>query len=589
MFQLTSALFDRYPEIAFLLAEGGENSYERIVSPEGWANAMGRKSTSLHRTENIAAEMEEWIKPLSLDAIDVLVVLGIGMGHSYRALKEWLKARPERALVYIEEDLGVLELLARSGDAEDLFADPQVHLKIALDQSDWEHILEEIPLHFPTEKIEMAFLESYYTITKERAEKERLRLLRNAASFTALMADALHTEKLMANLVANFRRLKDCSLANAWAGKLRGMPAIICGAGPSLQASLPLLKEAGDKACIFAGGSTIAALTSQGVEPHLAMAVDPNPEEYFRFKTHNAFAAPFLFCNRLLPDVFATLNGPLSYLKAETGGELESWMDGILNIQEHPIGPELDREAMTVTTLALALAYSLGCDPIICVGVDLAYTGNKRYADGVLPDASISLETMSAAKASEKPMERIDRLGNPILTLVKWVMESASMSAFAAHRTTTRFYNATEGGIGFSDIPYRPLSAILEELPLSVDVKGHLHFLYQDSRLPEETESRVQEALQHVEESLQRCAVLIENLCGELEKNRAEALTGKAILYEMEIGEELAFKFCIEPLKFAVERIKSWRLHAHEKKDLLSLEVWRHVHFRVLKMLQAFK
>lgn len=582
-----STLFDRYPEIALLLSDSNSVPFTRYISSDLSANAVRneKKATfNLHRPEGINEEMAAFHASLPLDNIDVLVIFGLGMGHAYRTLRTWLHTRPERVLIFVEQDLAVLELLAKSQDAEDLFQDSQVHLKVALDRSDWRNILDEIPLRFPTERIEMAFLESYYKRWKRKCVVLRLRLLRNATSFNALMCEALHSEKLAANLISNFRRLHECSLVNAWAGKFRGCPAIICGAGPSLKESLPYLKDLKDKALIIAGGSTVAAMTTQGVEPHIAMALDPNPEEYLRFKAHNAFATPFVFSSRLQADVFNTLNGPLGYLRSQTGGDLEQWMEVQLDLQNPPIGPELDREAMTVTTLALALASALGCDPIILTGVDLAYTGNKRYAEGVLQDASIDVKKFHSHKASEALVLRNDRKGNPVWTLVKWIMESASMSKFAQERAHTTFINATEGGIGFNAIAYKSLKQIAQDdLNSFFDISAFVHALFVDSVLDQATDKAVTESLATLKSSLERCA--------EFSLLLGADNGGKAILYEMEIEQELAFPICIEPVKAAVERMKSWRLHAQSGDDLvssqrvLSQEVWRYLHRHILKML----
>ncbi len=582
-----STLFDRYPEIALLLANSNAVSFSRQISADLFANAVRNEKKEpfyLHRSEGIAEEMAAFHASLPFDNIDVLVVFGLGMGHAYRTLRTWLHARPERVLVFVEQDLAVLELLAKSRDAEDLFQDPQVHLKVALDRSDWRNILDEIPLRFPTERVEMAFLESYYRRWKRKCVVLRLRLLRNATSFNALMCEALHSEKLSANLISNFRRLHECSLVNAWAGKFRGFPAIICGAGPSLKESLPYLKDLKDKALIIAGGSTVAAMTAQGVEPHIAMALDPNPEEYLRFKAHNAFATPFVFSSRLQADVFLTLNGQLGYLRSQTGGDLEQWMEVQIDLKSPPIGPELDREAMTVTTLALALASALGCDPIILTGVDLAYTGNKRYAEGVLHDASIDVKKFHSHKASEALVLRNDRKGNPVWTLVKWIMESASMSKFAQERSQTTFINATEGGIGFSNIAYKSLKQITQEdLNTPFDISAFVHTLFVDSAIDTVAQKTISESLEALKSSLERC-LEYSLLLGTKD-------SGKAILYEMEIEQELAFPICIESVKAAVERMKSWRLHAQRGDDLvssqrvLSQEVWRYLHQHILKML----
>ncbi len=89
------------------------------------------------------------------------------------------------------------------------------------------------------------------------------------------------------------------------ANATHGTPAVICGAGPSLKASAPALKELERRALIFAGGSTLSALKSLGVIPHFGIALDPNPEEHDRLLPASPLEMPFLYTNRLLPSVFS--------------------------------------------------------------------------------------------------------------------------------------------------------------------------------------------------------------------------------------------------------------------------------------------
>ncbi len=69
-----------------------------------------------------------------------------------------------------------------------------------------------------------------------------------------------------------------------------------------------------------------------------------------------------------------------------------------MEIDAEPVGPELGPEAFSVTTIAIALAVEMGCNPILLDGIDLAYTGMKRYAEGVMPSSSVCLSDMLKQK-----------------------------------------------------------------------------------------------------------------------------------------------------------------------------------------------
>jgi hypothetical protein len=60
----------------------------------------------------------------------------------------------------------------------------------------------------------------------------------------------------------------------AWAGALRGVPAFVCGAGPSLDASVGRIAEAADRAVIFSADSAQRALARRGIKADFAISID---------------------------------------------------------------------------------------------------------------------------------------------------------------------------------------------------------------------------------------------------------------------------------------------------------------------------
>src|SRR5690606_30787893 len=107
-------------------------------------------------------------------------------------------------------------------------------------------------------------------------------ILREATLSYSLYQEDKYYHLLFRNLLKNFRYLSKSFQAESLKGCFQGIPAIICGAGPSLTQALPVLSECKEKALLIAGGSTITALSKNGILPHLSLAVDPNPEEYER-------------------------------------------------------------------------------------------------------------------------------------------------------------------------------------------------------------------------------------------------------------------------------------------------------------------
>ncbi|HEY5259233.1 MAG TPA: hypothetical protein VIJ46_01195, partial [Rhabdochlamydiaceae bacterium] len=93
---MTELLFDRYPDLHFLITF---NAYEL------------KDEKSLHSSD-IEKEVAGWHSKLPLDRAEILYVYGIGLGHYYAPIKAWLAEKRERALVFLEDDIGALAAFA---------------------------------------------------------------------------------------------------------------------------------------------------------------------------------------------------------------------------------------------------------------------------------------------------------------------------------------------------------------------------------------------------------------------------------------------------------------------------------------------
>lgn len=552
-------LIERFPDIAFHLTYGAYEPYELFEDAQGKINAR-RFNACLHAA-HIASEMRSWKRGLDLTEIEILYIYGIGLGYYYASVKDWLKEKRERMVIFIEEDIAVFEPLAKVHPL--LLSDPQVHIRFVPDGENLDDVLEELVQSYPCDRIEVGALQAYRKRSPKKCRDIRLKLLRKTTVISALMSDVLHVHKLFANVMSNFYRLPTSFHVNQMQGQFHGVPAVICGAGPSLQESISALGRCENRALIIAGGSAFTALSAQGILPHLGMVLDPNPDEYLRLKPNLAFEVPIIYGNRVLPDVFATLNGPLGYLRSQTGGATEEWLEERLGIHSDPIGPDLDIEALSVTTLGISLARSLGCNPIILTGVDLAFTRNERYAPGVVASSQVSDDLLQQSKASEKVVRSKDREGNSIHTLVKWVMEASAISAYAKNYPDTLFINATSGGIGFQGLPYVPLEEALEKHCLqSYDLRGSVHASAQRFQFSNMTRDKIEPHLQELKCSLERCSKICLEVLAELENVRAHIHspdqlleTGRMVILEVDFQEEPAFDCFLNALGPALDRL----------------------------------
>ena len=150
-----------------------------------------------------------------------------------------------------------------------------------------------------------------------------------------------------------------------WAGALAGCPAVVCGAGPSLDVTGPLLKTVAHRAVVFSADSALGALARQGVVADFAVSVDVAkvPD-----KCLAAVAQPPCWVG------LANLSPPGWIQVPLAGGRFfcssrqitVDWLAGLgVTPTAVPVG---DNCGVT----ALALARFLGCAPIYLFGMDQA-------------------------------------------------------------------------------------------------------------------------------------------------------------------------------------------------------------------------
>lgn len=381
-----------------------------------------------------------------LEGVEVLYSFGLVDAPLPREISLWLAGAKERALIFVEDRLGAFAAYSQ----EEPLLNPQIHFLYR------EKIeIEELAHLFPSDRVALI-------------GKEEELLVRRSAAHWAVFSDVVYGHKIARNVIAHFRRLPECFDARGLKGGFTDVPAIICGAGPSLDKVAEELKELRSSTLIIAGGSAIAALSKMGVTPHLSLALDPNQEELSRFKQSTNVSSPLLVAPRLQKEVWGTSMGPFVHLQTDTGGLLETYLERELAIPLDRVGQELGSEAFSVTTLATSVAKFLGCKQIAFVGVDLAFTGGKRYGGGVQGEELVE----SDPRALEKRVTRDSTYGGTVETLLKWVMEAETLGAFGRGHPDLELINATGAGLGFAGIK----NGSLGDLQASyADLDGRIH------------------------------------------------------------------------------------------------------------------
>jgi antitoxin component YwqK of YwqJK toxin-antitoxin module len=519
MYEETFALLkERFPDIALKVEALKEFSWKGIKRGEQGDVDLIHGDQLLHTADNIEAATRYWVSTLPFKEIDGLIVYGLGLGHLWEQVKEWLHSRPYRRLIFIEDDLEIIHHFLSSQRAKALLSDPQVLIyEVPENLSDSESLMWKLAKILIYQKVGFTVLPSYEARKGARYGRIKFTYLHLRKNIELAYSEYLTlTEDFLKNFWKNLPKMCDASLLSALQGCFKGVPAIVCGAGPSLGKNIHLLKDLSDRALILSGGTAVNILNAHGLDPHLIVGLDPFETYFYRILSYTSFETPFVFKLRALHTALNLLPAPLIYLNGGVAYDIEK------NLHEEMALPYLSMSLGTnVLNSSVSLAYALGCDPIITIGVDLAYSEGKSYGPGLKKHGMV-FEDLRTKSPWEEVVVKSDIYGKPVYTVWKWINESVWYSEFQLSHPDVTLLNATEGGLGFQKVANVKLSECIDKhLTRSWDISGRLHAHLMEASMPETfSEKKLASWVQEILASLKR---LLEKLNG-IEKEDAKRI-----------------------------------------------------------------
>lgn len=237
------------------------------------------------------------------------------------------------------------------------------------------------------------------------------------------------------NIVANEFSIRNGKGINTLFSSLKGKPAILIGAGPSLDKNIELLKECSEKACLIACDAAHKSLSIQGVKPHIVFVAETKAEVKEFLDYENSEDVILAAHSLIHPSVHEDWKGPIRWFNAYPT-EAEPFTKAVIEFTG-----QIGRIAACGSVVTIMFSFAVGglkSDPIIMVGMDSAFYAIDKHHAQHSPAGDFSMY---------KEMEQFDVFGNQCLTNValacfaRWLEDSCCR---AGGRT---YINATEGGI----------------------------------------------------------------------------------------------------------------------------------------------
>ncbi len=510
------------------------------------------KTYYYHSIADAQAEADQWFAQLDLNNDKVLFIYGIGLGYYYQAAQKWLKQDSEHAIVFLEEDPGVIYRLLETELGGKILRDPQIQLFFFQDLVEDKALFNELSWTFVDLPFAFSCLKLYEEVNSEGVSK-----LHHKLSFVLVEKSVFAEEYLKygvvfyRNFYRNLLELPNSYLGNGMFGQFENVPAIICGAGPSLDKQIDTLQNVKDKALVFAGSSSLGALVPKGFIPHFGAGVDPNQGQHPRVELTAPYKVPFFYRSRLFNLALKSVTGAKIYLTGAGGYDAADWFENELGIEGTPI-----EEGHNIVTFCLEIAKALGCNPIVLVGLDLAYTNKTTYSQGIIESLKlVPQDWLPGEDFASRPVMKKDIYGQPTETLWKWINESEWISDYAGKNPELNIINATEGGIGFEGVTNQTLKEATGKFRVIPDLKEQISQEIKANSLSNITREQVVAAMQKMQASIERSIVLLDqlitatdHLAKKIENNESypqKLETPRISLLETDIQDEPAYIYIL--------------------------------------------
>jgi len=342
-------------------------------------NKKNGKEIKLHSSYDPIKEAERSIDAFDKGRSSIIIVSGVALAYHLIFLK---KKYPGINIIALEKEKEILTITRK------LYPESLNGIHIVNSADELGPIFENIDLaefkgiahyiHKPSYQLNPEFYEDIVSSIK----------LYISSRISDLLTRFEFEEKWIENIFKNLKHIESSGNVSELFDKFKGYPGIIVSAGPSLKNNIKELEKIKDKAIIVAVDTSFKVLYKHNIKPHFVLTLDAQKYSFKHFtgvQTDNTILiADIVSC----PSILNTYNGrkiisTTSKYYQDSNGNIVRETTPIIDWIEKKSGPFGDiQSGGSVATSAFDLLLNMGCDPIILVGQDLAYSGREYHCSG---------------------------------------------------------------------------------------------------------------------------------------------------------------------------------------------------------------
>ncbi len=338
----------------------------RVVREDG-------RPVFLHSRFDPIREARNQIGNLDIQPLDTVIVLGLGLGYAVVALADRLSSGNH--LIVVERDPALFNAARADPAFQGVLRRPRTYFFLGCGADDlYDFLLPHLTtflaagLKLVRHPASLSAFPSYYEAFRKRIED----FVRSGGVTlrTAMYLSRISLGNRMRSIASYLRSPGILPLQ----GRFSGRPGVIVAAGPSLARNIAALERVRGRAPLVAVSTALKVLLGKGIVPDFAVVVDYGglSRRYFE-DISQAERIPLVCDLKANAAAIETYGGPKLFCD-------DLLVNTLLNGIGAPKGQI--RSGSTVAHAAYHFVCYLGCDPVIFVGQDLAYTGGELHVPG---------------------------------------------------------------------------------------------------------------------------------------------------------------------------------------------------------------
>ncbi|PIH03771.1 motility associated factor glycosyltransferase family protein [Clostridium combesii] len=422
----------------------------RIKKDNKWIY-MGSKYSVSRDVDNFINKALEIINDEQL-----LIIFGLGVGEHIIKLLSYLSQ--QNKVIIIEPNNSVINSFRQLEYYKEIVLDKRIEI-IRYNSI----ILENVISKYMNNMINMEFLiyANYDKVYNEEILKT-IEILKKYKKDKSLENNTLITcgKSNWINYVNNLNSIINSIPINNIKDLYKGKSAIIVSAGPSLDKNIHLLKEYRENFIIICGLRTLKPLLDIGVKPDFICVIDFGDKIY-------ELGHPFLNFN--IPLVYHIASN-YNFVREYKGPKI---FFNTYNIEKNYLNNLIDQkidsiiQGGSVAHVCMGLAIYLGCNNIIFIGQDLAYTGERLHSN------SSTLKTEGGNIGMYDDNIYADDInGNKVRTSFELDAYRRYIEFYIHMLKNINFINSTEGGANIKGTKVMPLKESLNKYGKFVSKKN---------------------------------------------------------------------------------------------------------------------